>query len=117
MVEAGVDIINFDAYVYMDSLSLYADSIAAFLDRGGYIAWGVVPSQSLKARPGPEELLEKLEQGIGALSKMGVPRRKLATQLLLTTSCGLGTLPEAEAEVALGELRDLNGLVRKRLAG
>ncbi len=117
MVEAGVDIINFDAYVYMDTIGLYAESLAAFLDRGGYLAWGIVPSQSLEVRPRPEELLESLRRGIDALSEKGVSREKLLANLLLTTSCGLGTLTEAESESALIELKTLEGLVRERLVG
>ena len=116
MVEAGVDIINFDAYVYMDSVALYADSLAEFLDKGGYLAWGIVPSQSLEARPKPEELLQMLRQGIELLSDRGLCRERLLTNLVLTTSCGLGTLTVAEAEAALHELETLQGLVRDRLA-
>ena len=115
MVEAGVDIINFDAYVYLDSLALYTESIAELLDRGGYLAWGIVPSQRLRTRPGPEELFERLQQGIGLLGGKGVPSEKLLKNLLLTTSCGLGTMTETEAEAALYELKTLCGLVRDRL--
>jgi len=117
MVDAGVDIINFDAYVYMDSIGLYAESLAEFLDRGGYLAWGIVPSQSIDVRPRPEELLEMLRKGIDGLSEKGVSREKLLTNLLVTTSCGLGTLTEEEADSALRELKTLQGLVRERLTG
>ena len=117
MVEAGVDIINFDAYVYMESFALYADSLADLLDRGGYLAWGIVPSQSLATRPGPEELFEMLTRGIELLSEKGLSRQKLVENLLVTTSCGLGTLTEEEAEAALGELKTLGRMVRDRLTG
>jgi methionine synthase II (cobalamin-independent) len=117
MVEAGVDIINFDAYVYMDTIGLYAESLAEFLDRGGYLAWGIVPSQSLDVRPSPEELLEMIVKGIDGLSDKGVSRDKLLKNLVLTTSCGLGTLTEEEAEAALRELKGLRELVRERLVG
>lgn len=115
MVEAGVDIINFDAYVYMESIALYRESIAGFLDRGGYLAWGIVPSQSMASRPEAEDLFQRLEAGIEDLSAKGLPRDKLVSNLLLTTSCGLGTLTEADAEAALRELKTLSELVRKRL--
>ncbi len=117
MIEAGVDIINFDAYVYIDTIGLYAEHLAEFLDRGGYLAWGIVPSQRLEARPPPEALLERLRQGIDGLSDRGLPREKLLTSLLVTTSCGLGTLTEEEAEAALRELNKLQELVRERLTG
>ncbi len=115
MVEAGVDIINFDAYVYLESIALYADSLGGFLDRGGYLAWGIVPSQSLASRPTPDDLFRRLEEGIEHLSEKGLPREKLVTNLLLTTSCGLGTLTEADANASLRELKTLSGLVRERL--
>ncbi len=117
MVEAGVDIINFDAYAYMDSIGLYADSLAAFMDRGGYLAWGIVPSQRLDRRPSPHELLERLKAGLDELVGKGISRERLLANLILTTSCGLGTLTEAEAEAALHELSALQGLVRERLTG
>jgi methionine synthase II (cobalamin-independent) len=117
MVDAGVDIINFDAYVYMESFALYAESLAEFLDRGGYLAWGIVPSQSLESRPSPEELFEMLTRGIELLSDKGLSRQKLVKNLLVTTSCGLGTLTEEEAEAALDELKTLGRMVRDRLAG
>jgi methionine synthase II (cobalamin-independent) len=117
MMEAGVDIINFDAYVYMDSIGLYAEPLALFLDQGGYLAWGIVPSQSLETRPTPTDLLGRLLQGIDMLHERGVPRDKLVDRLLLTTSCGLGTLKEEEAEQALKELNLLSRLVRERLFG
>jgi methionine synthase II (cobalamin-independent) len=114
LVEAGVDIINFDAYVYPDSVGLYAEAICGFLERGGYLAWGIVPSQSLGVRPRPEELLRRLGQGIDGLAGLGISKDLLQRNLLLTPSCGLATLTEEEAEAALRELASLRRLVRKQ---
>jgi methionine synthase II (cobalamin-independent) len=114
MVEAGVDIINFDAYAYLDSIGLYSESVAEFLKNGGYLAWGIVPSQQLETRPSVETLFTMLHQGIDQLVEKGLPRKELEENLVLTTSCGLGTLTEAGAEQALEELRRLSGMVRKR---
>ena len=58
-----------------------------------------------------------LRQGIDGLSDKGLPREKMLTNLLVTTSCGLGTLTEEEAEAALRELKKLQELVRQRLSG
>lgn len=114
MIEAGVDIINFDAYAYLDSLALYSESVADFLKRGGYLAWGIVPSQQLEKRPSVETLFDMLLKGIDQLVGKGLPREELVENLLLTTSCGLGTLTEDEAERALDELQQLSGWVRER---
>ncbi|MCP4669241.1 MAG: hypothetical protein GY849_23150, partial [Deltaproteobacteria bacterium] len=40
LLEAGPDIINFDAFGYMDYFLLYKDDIIRFLDQDGIVAWG-----------------------------------------------------------------------------
>ena len=44
LLEAGPDIINFDAFEYMETFLLYRDEITRFLANGGSIAWGIVPT-------------------------------------------------------------------------
>ncbi len=40
----GIDILNFDAYGYSDTLAIYHEDITRFLRHGGYLAWGIVPT-------------------------------------------------------------------------
>jgi len=117
LTETGVDILNFDAFLYRDSIGLYADSVADFLSRGGFLAWGIVPSESEYLRHSAEDLFALLTEGIEALAARGIPRDLLRQNLLLTTSCGLGMLKEEEAETALERIKALARLVRARLAG
>jgi len=117
LIEAEADILNFDAYLYKDSIGLYADSVAGFLAKGGSLAWGIVPSESRYLRHTAEELFASLVEGIDALAARGIPRELLERNLLLTTSCGLGMLKEQEAEAAMDLLKKLAGLVRGRLSG
>ncbi len=44
LFDAGVDIINFDAFAYSKSLGAYVKDMENFLKKGGYIAWGIVPT-------------------------------------------------------------------------
>ncbi|MFH1753111.1 MAG: methionine synthase [Candidatus Omnitrophota bacterium] len=39
-----IDILNFDAYNFLESIALYPDALKAFLARGKYLAWGIVPT-------------------------------------------------------------------------
>jgi hypothetical protein len=48
VLESGADIVNFDAYAYFDRFILYGDPIKDFLAAGGLLAWGIVPTLSLK---------------------------------------------------------------------
>jgi methionine synthase II (cobalamin-independent) len=115
MVEAGVDIINFDAYAYTESIGLYASAVSDFLLNGGYLAWGIVPSNHLESRPGVDVLYRMIVQGVEGLKEKGLPAGELVENMLLSTSCGLGTLSEEEAEAAMAELRQLSRMVRENL--
>ncbi|MCP3955564.1 MAG: hypothetical protein GY697_25595, partial [Desulfobacterales bacterium] len=39
----GTDIVSFDAYRFSDSITCYASELQGFLERGGRVAWGIVP--------------------------------------------------------------------------
>lgn len=105
---AGIDILSFDAYGYLDKLALYPEDLNKFLQRGGTIAWGIVPAMALDKIPSTEGLLKQLKEGMERLVKKGVDRQALVNQAILTPSCGLGTLAENEAEQRLRLLRDIS---------
>ncbi len=93
MMETGLDILNFDAFEIMEQFSLFPGRLKAFLEKGGLVAWGIVPSQGFSGDLTPEFLAAKLDEGWKALDKKGVPRELLASRSLIATACGLGMLP------------------------
>jgi methionine synthase II (cobalamin-independent) len=112
LVEAGVDIINFDACAYLDTICLYPEALHSFFSRGGFLAWGIVPSTHLDRRPDESELFDRLMRGANTLSEIGLSKELVLERLLLTPSCGLGTLKEQEAEGILAELTRLSSRVK-----
>ncbi len=48
LIDAGVDILNFDAFDYGDTILLYPDALKAYLKAGKALAFGVVPTNSAK---------------------------------------------------------------------
>jgi methionine synthase II (cobalamin-independent) len=113
LTEAGVSIISFDAFEFADSLPLYPDAIRGFLQDGGVIAWGVVPTSSTVLKQSPESLAERLRQAMAKVEQLGVPRRTLLRQALLTPACGLGSTSVEVAEAAFGLLRELSLRMRE----
>jgi hypothetical protein len=98
LLDAGFDVLSFDAYYHAGRLALYADRVAAFIRRGGVLAWGIVPTTPLDAAgETARALLAKLEDGIRALAGRGVDEERLVRQCLITPSCGMGGLEEGEA--------------------
>lgn len=102
ILQTSIDILSFDAYNYGESLSLYPSEVKAFLERGGVIAWGIVPNEK-HALPKESEssLLDNLEDKMGLLAKKGVDYNIIRSRCLITPSCGLESLSAGEAGKAL----------------
>ncbi|MFA5100489.1 MAG: hypothetical protein WC547_06375 [Candidatus Omnitrophota bacterium] len=108
-----IDIINFDAFSYMDKFALYGPDLAKFLARGGLLCWGIVPTQDFHSGITCESLAGMIRSGIDALIKKGASRDLISEQLLVSPSCGLGTLQPQAAEQIFGVLGELSAYIRK----
>jgi len=106
LAEAGVDIISFDAYFYGETLLLYADRLSEFVSSGGILAFGIVPTDGEHTlKETPEALEARLTALLQRLSDKGVDVPK--EQMLLTPSCGVGSLTTDAAEAAFSLLRSI----------
>ncbi len=116
LLETSVDIISFDAYNYARSLSLYPTEIKKLLDKGGTIAWGIVPNDEPSlAKETAASLKDRLEEAMAPFTRKGVPFKQLLRQGLLTPDDGLGAIATEEAaRRALELLAELSAKIRKR---
>jgi methionine synthase II (cobalamin-independent) len=110
-----VDIVNFDAFGYMEKVMLYPADIEKFLARGGALAWGVVPTGAYTGTETADLLIGKLEAGISRLEQQGVARKTILRQSLITPSCGMGSLTPEKAEGILGLLREVSNRMQKTI--
>jgi methionine synthase II (cobalamin-independent) len=110
-----VDIVNFDAFGYLDKVLLYPGDIKKFHDRGGSLAWGIVPTGAFSGTETADELISILEGGLQRLEKEGIARKTMLRQSLLTPSCGMGSLSPEQAEAILKLLRELSDKMQKHL--
>jgi hypothetical protein len=100
-------VFNFDAYDYWDTLSIYPEDMKSYIENGGFIAWGVVPTTDAIKGVNLQLLREKLESGLASLEKIGIPKDKLRQQVLITPSCGTGSLTIEDALKVFSLLKDL----------
>jgi len=116
LLATSLDILSLDAYNYGYTAALYPEEVKAFLERGGVIAWGIVPSdeQALKGET-VKSLRDRLEEEMGALDRKGVSFRLLMQRCLVTPSCGLGSISPEAAAWALELLADVSNEMRKRI--
>jgi hypothetical protein len=90
VIKSGADIINFDAYDYVDTIALYHEEFEGFLERGGFLAWGIVPTSDAINAENPESIRSRFDRGMQQLS-LHIPERLVVSNILLTPSCGTGS--------------------------
>ncbi len=110
---AGIDIINFDAFGFLERLVLYADNLKAFFQRGGILCWGIVPTQEFSGQSA-DFLLEKINAGISVLVKKGLDKNLLLDNLIISPSCGLGTLDTEKSDKIFKLLSGVSALLQKK---
>ena len=118
LIDAGVDIVNFDAFDFGDTIALYPAAVKAYLEAGRCLAWGIVPTNSAKIQAVDAQMLvSKLDGVVGNLARAaGIDRDLIYKQDLITPSCGTGSLPVADAERVFATLRETSAAVRSRIA-
>ncbi|MBM4462926.1 MAG: methionine synthase [Chloroflexi bacterium] len=110
-----IDILSFDAYNYPDTLTTYAAEVKTFLERGGTIAWGIIPNEEeAVARETAASLSDRLGEVIAPFTRDGIRFRQIIEQGLITPSCGLASLSLEAADAALTLLAELSAKLRKR---
>jgi hypothetical protein len=117
LMETELDILDFDAYDHMQAMTLYPAELRAFLARGGWLGWGIVPTLDAEAAATETvpSLLARFEEGVARLVEKGLERELLLRRALITPSCGAGgVLTEPLAERVLGVLRELSLALRVR---
>lgn len=117
LLEADLEILSFDAYDHFRVMTLYPAELAAFLEKGGILGWGIVPTLDLEAAATEtvESLEAKFKEQVNELERRGHKREVLLSQTILTPSCGMGgVLTEELAERALGLLKGLSQRLRGR---
>jgi hypothetical protein len=114
LLSTSTDILSLDAYDYAESLALYPKEVARYLERGGVIAWGIVPSGPAAESETVESLVERLHQAIGLLVAKGVPETALLATGLVGPSCGLGSLDPGLAERVLDFTAGVSAAMQRR---
>lgn len=112
LLSTKLDVLSFDAYGYLENLSLYPKELEAFLKRGGILAWGIVPTSEEILKEEAQSLVKRFEKGVETLTKEGIDPT-LLNRAILTPSCGMGSLSIELAE----RVCYLTAEVSKRLRG
>jgi len=117
LLNLDLDVLSLDIYSNGEVFSQYADSIKRFLDRGGVIVWGLVPTN---AEPFEKEDMAGLEIRLTkvweTLDRKGIERNWLLSRSLLSpaTCCLINPDGEKTVEKAFERVKALSGHLRAR---
>jgi methionine synthase II (cobalamin-independent) len=117
LMETNADIISFDAYDHTESFALYPKELKKFINRGGVLAWGIVPAAFPDADQITSEnlasILKRFEEKLELIVVLGIDKQTLLEQALITPNCGTGSMSEELAEKSFALTRQVSEALRK----
>ena len=113
----SLNVINFDAYGYFERFALYRQDLVRFLDRGGIVAWGVVPTLDVDRlnQENAESLVNRWRQQVEQLVDSDLSLETIFRHSIITPSCGCGTLTEPLAERVVHLTRQVSDRLRQEI--
>lgn len=112
LFDSKVQVVNFDAYDYMQSMLAWAEPLNNFLKRGGILSWGIVPTNPIAWEESASSLKRNLKEKIAELVRRGVDETLLCQQSMITPSCGTGALEKELAEHVYKLLFEIGHIIK-----
>ncbi|NNG01929.1 MAG: hypothetical protein HKM93_21255 [Desulfobacteraceae bacterium] len=117
LLNLDLDVLSLDIFTNAEIFQAYAKSIKRFIDRGGVIVWGLVPTGT-EMFVGEEKssLINRLESVWGVLLDKGIDRRQLLEHSLLSpaTCCLVNTDKEKTVERAFALVKTISAKLREK---
>ncbi len=114
LIDAGADLVNFDAFEFGETIAMYPDAVKKHLDRGGVLAWGVVPTSVAIREQTVESLAAHLEKMMDNLAAKGIDKQLIVEQAVITPSCGTGSMAPEDAEKVFAMVDSLSKAMREK---
>ena len=117
LLNLDLDVLSLDVYTNAEIFSSYAASVRKFLDRGGAIVWGIVPTGSeVFSQEEIPSLIQRLENVWKVLWSKGVDREHLMARSMLSpaTCCLVNPDKERTVERAFVTVKQMADALRDK---
>ncbi len=118
LLNLDLDVLSLDMYRNGERFVGYVKSVRRFLDRGGVLIWGMVPTQTeLYSEEGVEDWGRRLKELWASLDRAGIDRDFLISRSLLSpaTCCLINPDGEKTVDLAFTAVRQLSARLREEL--
>lgn len=119
LLDSKADILNLDAFSFLENLALYPTELRLFLDRGGAVCWGIVPNDEKIRSESPSSLAKRMREGLQLVHEKAAARgvritfNELASRSLVSPVCGLGSTTVELAEEAFDKTAALSEILKQ----
>ncbi len=115
LLSIGLDILSFDAYGFFDRLAACKSDVHTFLDKGGIIAWGLIPTgdPNLIMQETAESLAKRWHSQVDQLTGGKWDKERIFNRSLITPSCGTGALSLETATKVLQLTQEVSEILRR----
>jgi hypothetical protein len=117
LLNLDLDVLSLDVYTNAEIFSSYASSVRKFLDRGGIIVWGIVPTgfEAFLKEEVPS-LIQHIENVWKILWSKGVDREQLIQRSMLSpaTCCLVNPDKERTVERAFVTVKQMADTLRDK---
>jgi hypothetical protein len=110
-------IVSIDAYTTAKEFLLYADAIVTYMERGGIVAWGIVPAEyKIFSTETPDRLYERY-LAIRTRLCTRMPEHLFDAQSLITPSCGIRFADRKGAVAIMQTAAEISRRIREEISG
>jgi len=117
LLDMDLDILSLDIYTNAEIFASYASSIKRFLNNGGIIVWGIIPTgfEAFETE-NLDSLTKRLENVWHILGKKGIDIPHMLTKSMLSpaTCCLINPDKEKTVEKAFASVQRLSGQLREK---
>jgi hypothetical protein len=117
LLNLDLDVLSLDVYTNAEIFSSYTKSIRQFLDRGGVIVWGIVPTgvEAFSKEEIPS-LIDRIENVWKVLWSKGVDRDRMIARSMLSpaTCCLVNPDKERTVERAFVAVKQISERLQNR---
>ncbi|MCX5802546.1 MAG: hypothetical protein NTU69_03255 [Proteobacteria bacterium] len=106
LFNVDTDIINYDAYNFMETIFYFKEDLTGFLGKGGWVSPGIVPSSEKVLDISLDDILKLWKTFTEHMNEINIPAKNI--EWLITTSCGLGSLQTSETQRAMELLKEFS---------
>lgn len=116
LLNSEIDILSFDAYGFFDRIAPLKQELISYLERGGTIAWGGVPTTKEEdiRKETVESLAELWNTQMDMISGPQYSKTDILRQTIITPSCGTGSLSQEMAQRVLELTRGVSTELRNQ---